>query len=248
MTHIPDHELLMEADGELGAVRAREVRTHLAGCPECHSRRAEIEQALALAIDDHLEMELPPIDGARSLLQTRMRPPGGQRYRTAAALAAALLLMLLPFLPERNGDHTPRAALTPGAVRAVGTETVCAVGGTEARPAIPSGLAMEIFHAYGIQDPQPRAYEIDYLIPPDLGGAGEARNLWPQPYNSGTWNARVKDALEDRLQSMVCRGTLDLPTAQREIAADWVGAYRKYFQTSEPLPDHLAFRKDQPWE
>jgi hypothetical protein len=33
-----------------------------------------------------------------------------------------------------------------------------------------------------------------------------------------TWNAHVKDALEERLQAMVCAGRLDLSTAQRAIA------------------------------
>jgi hypothetical protein len=46
----------------------------------------------------------------------------------------------------------------------------------------------------------------------------------------------VKDALEDRLHSMVCEGKLDLRTAQRDIATDWIAAYKKYFHTDRPLP------------
>jgi hypothetical protein len=34
---------------------------------------------------------------------------------------------------------------------------------------------------------------------------------------------------------LVCSGKLDLPTAQHEIATDWIAAYRKYFSTDEPL-------------
>jgi hypothetical protein len=49
------------------------------------------------------------------------------------------------------------------------------------------------------------------------------------------WNARVKDALEDRLHQLVCRGDIDLPTAQREISSDWIGAYKKYFHTDKPV-------------
>jgi len=40
----------------------------------------------------------------------------------------------------------------------------------------------------------------------------------------------VKDALEDRLHTMVCSGQLDLATAQRELSRDWVAAYKKYFK------------------
>jgi hypothetical protein len=29
---------------------------------------------------------------------------------------------------------------------------------------------------------------------------------------------------------------LDLPTTQREIASDWIAAYRKHFSTDKPLP------------
>jgi hypothetical protein len=34
---------------------------------------------------------------------------------------------------------------------------------------------------------------------------------------------------------MVCAGKLDLSTAQREIATDWIAAYKKYFHTDRPL-------------
>jgi hypothetical protein len=49
------------------------------------------------------------------------------------------------------------------------------------------------------------------------------------------WNARVKDELEDRLRQMVCDGSLDLTEAQREIATNWIAAYKKYFRTDRPL-------------
>jgi hypothetical protein len=70
-----------------------------------------------------------------------------------------------------------------------------------------------------------------------LGGADDIRNLWPEPYRSTAWNARVKDTLEERLHEMVCAGQLDLPTAQRDIATDWIAAYKKYFHTDRPLED-----------
>jgi hypothetical protein len=48
----------------------------------------------------------------------------------------------------------------------------------------------------------------------------------------------VKDALEDRLREMVCGGRLDLMEAQHEIAGNWIEAYKKYFHTDHPLPEH----------
>ena len=50
----------------------------------------------------------------------------------------------------------------------------------------------------------------------------------------------MKDALEDRLHSLVCSGQLDLGKAQREISQDWVAAYKKYFRTNQPLQEHSA--------
>ncbi|MFN0101193.1 MAG: anti-sigma factor family protein [Bryobacteraceae bacterium] len=246
MTHIPDYELLMESDGELDAVRGGDVRRHVSNCAACRSRQLELTHALGAAVEAHLDRELPPIDGARALLQARMQPSRGQRYLAVAALAAAALSMVFQFLPERAEERAPRAALTPGAIRAVTHVGVC--GGEVERPAITNAVALEVFRKYGIHDPRPRAYEVDLLIPPDLGGSEDPANLWPQAYSAGTWNARVKDALEDRLRSMVCDGSLELTTAQREIAADWIGAYKKHFRTNQPLPDHVAFVKDQPWE
>jgi hypothetical protein len=81
----------------------------------------------------------------------------------------------------------------------------------------------------------PKSYEVDYLITPALGGADDVGNLWPQSYSATVWNARVKDALEDRLHELVCSGELDLPTAQREISRDWIEAYKKYFHTDKPI-------------
>jgi hypothetical protein len=41
--------------------------------------------------------------------------------------------------------------------------------------------------------------------------------------------------LEDHLRNLVCDGQLDLATAQREIATNWIEAYKKYFHTDRPL-------------
>jgi hypothetical protein len=88
---------------------------------------------------------------------------------------------------------------------------------------------------------------LDYLVAPELGGSDDIRNVWPQPYTDAVWNSHVKDALEDRLHELVCSGRISLATAQHDIATNWVQAYKKYFKTSVPLPDHYAFAKDMPW-
>jgi hypothetical protein len=104
--------------------------------------------------------------------------------------------------------------------------------------AVPVALQRAVFQEYGLQGADPRAYEVDYLVTPALGGADDIHNLWPHSYSATAWNAQVKDALEDRLREMVCDGSLDLADAQREIAANWIAAYKKYFHADKPLPEH----------
>ena len=78
-------------------------------------------------------------------------------------------------------------------------------------------------------------YELDYLITPELGGTSDPHNLWPERYASGPWNARVKDDLERLLPQLVCQGSVDLTTAQRAIADNWIAAYKRYLRTDRPL-------------
>jgi hypothetical protein len=59
----------------------------------------------------------------------------------------------------------------------------------------------------------------------------------------GTWNVHVKDDLEEGLHQLVCGGKLNLSSAQRDIATDWIAAYKNYFNTDKPL----SLRSDRIW-
>jgi hypothetical protein len=113
---------------------------------------------------------------------------------------------------------------------------VCAEPNTRNK-VVPVALQRKVFEEYGIAGAESRAYELDYLVTPALGGADDIHNLWPHSYSATEWNAQVKDALEDRLREMVCEGSLDLAEAQREIAENWIAAYKKYFHTDKPLAE-----------
>lgn len=69
--------------------------------------------------------------------------------------------------------------------------------------------------------------EVDHLIPLYIGGSNDIANLWPEPY-PGTWGAHTKDKLEIKLHTLVCSNKLDLATAQKAIATDWIKAYKLY--------------------
>jgi hypothetical protein len=251
--HVSDSELLQWADDELPPQRTIEVREHVEGCWQCLARQGEL---LAASADfaDARRVELPPLGDSAARLRARMELLEMPRPRVAResawptlALVAAVALCGAWWVTRSSDRLTPDARLTPGATLALSREQVCAVPEAEEARIIPASLAGQVFNSYGIR-PTPRSYEVDYLIAPELGGATDVKNLWPQPYAAGVWNARVKDALENHLRQLVCDGTVDLPTAQREIATDWIGAYRKYFRTDQPLAAHATYLKDHPWE
>src|SRR5271170_7702085 len=129
----------------------------------------------------------------------------------------------------------PDPSLTPGATRRATVGDVCAMAHEEVVGEVSTSLRQQVFQEYGISNARADDYEIDYLIAPGLGGVEDIHNLWPEPYTSPTWNARVKDALEEHLHQLVCAGKVDLSTAQNDIATDWIAAYKKYFHTDRPL-------------
>jgi hypothetical protein len=245
--HISSEELLRAADGELTTGRDAEVRNHLFACRLCRTRMDEVVGTLAEIIharNFELESQLPPIAGPRALLRAKLsaQSPLVHRWspRWAVAAAAIGIAALVTYqwtapMADLEPGIAPKTSLTPGATLALTVNDVCAEGFAERIPAIPVSIERKVFEAYGIANPRRDAYEVDYLITPELGGATSIRNLWPEPYHAPVWNAHVKDELENRLHRMVCNGELDLATAQREIASDWIAAYKKYFGSDRPV-------------
>jgi hypothetical protein len=203
------------------------------------------------------ESQMPDASGPRALLKARLAetaamPSSDHRYflrlhspyRTAACLCMAVLLSVMGGMLYRKQSQVhgsgpaglsvaslaiPDQKLTPGATRSVSLGDVCSMPHEDVVRDVPDSLRQEVFKEYGIVNPRPEDYEIDYLIAPGLGGTEDIHNLWPEPSTPSAWNAHVKDALEERLHQLVCAGKLDLPTAQRAIATDWISAYKQYF-------------------
>jgi hypothetical protein len=149
----------------------------------------------------------------------------------------AVLVLIVICLSKVSGHKSgivPDPYLTPGEAAVVSRTAVCQAN-LQAGQQIPEALRRAVLEEYGVKDSPQSAYEIDFLITPELGGSASIRNLWPQPYGPRAWNAHVKDALEQRLHDMVCQGDLDLSTAQREISSNWVDAYKKYLRTDNPM-------------
>jgi len=210
------------------------------------------------------DAQLPSAAGPHALLRARLNQSASEpqaewwrsafpfrfRLSRAAMVCGPLIAMTIGILWFQHSAHreltagsllfnaraTPNPNLTPGAIRQVTLSEVCSVPREQVVADVPVSLRLRVFQEYGIANARPEDYEIDYLIAPRLGGIEDIRNLWPEPYRDGVWNAQVKDALEERLHQMVCSGQLDLHTAQHDIATDWIGAYKRYFRTNKPLP------------
>jgi hypothetical protein len=263
--HLSDQQLLLSVEGELSTREEKLVRTHLDACWVCRARCKELEDTIAgfvRAYRSEPDGKLPPIAGPKASLKAQLRQlSAGDRRRhssglhvsrrfawpVAAGICGLLALGVILYLPgmgQRNQSQarelavsSPDSRLTPGATLLASRWAVCAQVNVKNK-AVPADLQRAVFREYGLQGADPRAYEVDYLVTPALGGADDIHNLWPHSYSATAWNAQVKDALEDRLREMVCDGSLDLTEAQREIAANWIAAYKKYFRTDTPLPEH----------
>ena len=74
-------------------------------------------------------------------------------------------------------------------------------------------MRREVFRRYGVPWAAHRDYEVDHLVPRELGGADDLSNLWPQNWD----DAHRKDHEENRLHQAVCAGTLSLEEAQARM-------------------------------
>jgi hypothetical protein len=267
-SHPSSEDLLCFMDRELSAVHYLRVGMHLAFCPDCRNRVSQMKRAsgeFAQLRQLHVGQNFPPADQPRRRLQLQLRtqnvsvskhsvPPGWfmpqPRWLYACSsvafvffCAAALYWFALNsagFSAAVALSPVPKPNLTPGAIMPVSAKEICGIRSAIPSNAIPPALEKQVLVAYGIVRPKPGAYEVDYLITPELGGATSVRNLWPEPYANTLWNAHVKDQLETHLHSLVCAGDLQLSTAQQDLAANWISAYKKYFHAQQPLPDQSA--------
>lgn len=259
--HLSTQQILLLLDGELGGAELLHAEEHLEICAACRKLMVETQATLEDLKEIHLRQSLgpssppPSIDGPRALLKARLHEMQQQTKRRApmwsSLLYAAAIFLAVGVgivLVHRREAHqpmeyraildrpVPNASLTPGAVRKIDIAEVCPAIDDDLDPPVPEPVKQAVFAEYNIPEQERgREFQVDYLINPQLGGTAEINNLWPQPYSSTEWNAHTKDALEERLHTMVCAGQISLPQAQHALAGDWIAAYQEYFHTSSPL-------------
>ncbi|HEY0614751.1 MAG TPA: hypothetical protein VGC96_08920 [Candidatus Elarobacter sp.] len=96
---------------------------------------------------------------------------------------------------------------------------VCRSGyGHSQRARVTYAIRDEIYTKYGIQRGQRAGkYVIDHLMPLELGGLSDQKNLWPQLRA----DAKRKDRDENMLHRAVCRGEMRLHDARMAMLRRW---------------------------
>lgn len=165
--------------------------------------------------------------------------------RKIIILASILFLSILPAsaVNKLSADASslpirPDPKLTPGAndpsvvVQGLTKDVLCKPGYSSTVRNVPESLKRSIYKEYGIDPKQypPASFEIDHLCSLELGCNNSPKNLWPQSYSTKPYNAKIKDALENKLHTLVCTGKLSVHDAQVAISTDWIAAHTKYVQ------------------
>ncbi len=121
----------------------------------------------------------------------------------------------------------PDSACTPGAIFANATvQQICTYGYTSSVRNVPFSEKDQAYAEYRIYHHYSGQYEVDHLVPLELGGSNDIANLWPEAA-SPTPGFHQKDEVENYLHDQVCSGTMSLKDAQTEIATNWIAVYNR---------------------
>ena len=120
----------------------------------------------------------------------------------------------------------PDHSCTPGAVFADATaDRICAPGYSRLVRSVSQKIHEQAFAEYGFGYPQPfGAFEVDHLIPLELGGNNDIANLFPEAADPQP-GFHEKDLVENYLHEEVCAGRVELSVAQDRIANNWFAIY-----------------------
>lgn len=121
----------------------------------------------------------------------------------------------------------PDKACTPGAIfPEATTNDICVSGYTKGVRNVPAALKHAVYAEYGVKHREKGEYEVDHLIPLELGGSNDIANLFPEAAEPRP-GFHEKDKVENYLHDQVCSGKMDLRAAQSAIANDWLSVYQK---------------------
>jgi hypothetical protein len=110
----------------------------------------------------------------------------------------------------------PSSSLTPGDVFVDATvDVICVPGYSAGARDVSASTRTSVFESYGVAGADRSKYELDHLIPLELGGSPRSpRNLWPEPHP----RADTVDTIETSLKRQVCKGLITLALARKQIS------------------------------
>jgi hypothetical protein len=130
---------------------------------------------------------------------------------------------------HEHGYPLPDRHATPGRVMHRATpKKFCRAGWTTKVRDVSESLRHKVFAEYDIPYSKHSHYEVDHLIPLELGGSNTIRNLWPERGKI----PNAKDGVENELHNRVCQHHLAARKARHAIARDWVKARKHYGATA----------------
>lgn len=126
---------------------------------------------------------------------------------------------------KRTGCHArgplPDPGCTPGAYYPKATlAKICVTGYTARVRHVSSTTQAKVYAAYGIDHHLEGQYEIDHLVPLELGGSNSIANLFPEAARPRP-GYHEKDQVENATHDTACTRRRPLRTLQRQIAKDW---------------------------
>jgi hypothetical protein len=127
-----------------------------------------------------------------------------------------------PLAVCRAHGPLPDPLCTPGAVDTRSIGVVCGTR-TRDRRFVDRSTRRRVLETYGVPFTGSSQYEVDHLIPLELGGSNAVTNLWAEPIAE----ARQKDRLEDAAHAAVCSRRMRLEDAQRAFSSDWTRLARQ---------------------
>ncbi|UTI64024.1 hypothetical protein NBH00_22140 [Paraconexibacter antarcticus] len=116
-------------------------------------------------------------------------------------------------LPEPDcspGAYYPKATLAK----------ICVTGYTARVRRVSSATQQKVYAAYGIGRHLEGQYEIDHLVPLELGGSNSIANLFPEAARPRP-GYHEKDQVENAAHDTACARRRPLRALQRQIARDW---------------------------
>lgn len=193
--------------------------------PRQYSVSAKLNRANGVVQVDYFSQAL-----VGNVLRLRRNLPLALTVLIARHSAVTLVGVLLTTLPVDSQAVTwlPNPQFTPGAVfPSVTREQVCTPGYAKSVRHVSGKVKAIVYREYQVPKSVHSQGEVDHLIPLELGGSNDRKNLWFEPYDTQPWNAHVKDRLKAASHAAVCRGELSLRAVQAAIARDWTAAYRQ---------------------